>query len=293
MNDLLHSRAAAVTRTVIALIVLLVFWGAIGYTLWPELVPGLLRTVQSVRGIGAEEAESRYLDVRNNSDASDAQVRGVIRTLEIDYEAVLEFLGRSPGDPIPVLITNGYGPAMADGLRLNIFYDNGVLNLDTAPFFLVFLSQGEEFGFDTDFFLKGGFAIYVAEEVGRAQGFTGQPADAWVELLRQKGALLPLAEAWEAELPQSEEGLFDFLRALIESGSFVRWLVEGYGIEAVQELRDGLSLENVTEMSLAEAEEAWLASVTSQDLQPKPCRLALPGGSLLGALCEQLDEATR
>jgi hypothetical protein len=32
--------------------------------------------------------ESRYFDVRNNSDASDAQVRGVVRTLETDCEAI-------------------------------------------------------------------------------------------------------------------------------------------------------------------------------------------------------------
>jgi len=290
MNEPSDSRVAGVARTVVALVVLLVFWGAIGYTLWPELMPGLLRAAQSVRGIGAQEVESLYFEVGNNSDASDAQVRGVVRTLEADYEAILEFLGRAPGDPIPVLITNGAGPSMADGSRLNVFYDNGVLNLDTAPFFLVFLSQGEEFGFEVDFFLEGGLAIYVTEEVGRAQGFTGQPADAWVKLLRQKGALLPLSEAREVQTPEGEEGLFDFVRALIESGSFVRWLVESHGLETVGELRDGLSLENVIDLSLAEAEVAWLESVASKELQPKPCELALSGGSFLRAFCEQLEK---
>lgn len=289
MNELLDSRATSVARIIIALVVLVVFWAAIGYTFWPELMPGLLRTVQSARSIGAQEVESRYFDVRNNSDASDAQVRGVVRTLETDYKAILEFVGRSPGDPIPVLITNGVGPALADGFRLNVFYDNGLLNLDTAPFFLVFFSHGEGFGLDVNFFLEGGFAIYVTEEIGRAQTFTGQPADAWVELLRQKGALSPLAEAWETQVPDSEEVLFDFVRALLEGGSFVRWLIENHDIGAVWELRDGLSLENVVGMSLTEAEEAWLAAVVAQDLRPKPCLLAVPEYSVFREICRQLE----
>jgi hypothetical protein len=42
--------------------------------------------------------ESCYFDVRNNSDASDAQVRGVVRTLETDYEAIAQLVGGNFND---------------------------------------------------------------------------------------------------------------------------------------------------------------------------------------------------
>ena len=290
MVEKAERQAAGVLRTLIALVVLFLFWGAVVYTFWPEWMPHLLGVVQSVRGIGAESFESTYFDVRNSSGASAAQVREAVRLLETDYQAILEFLQLAPGDPISVLITDGYGPALAEGYRLNLFYGNGVLDLDTAPFFLAFLSQGRPFDLKVDLFVEAGFALYVCEEIGRAEPLIGQPADAWVSLLLAHDALLPLAEARQLDVPQNEQDLFDAVRALVESGSFVRWLIEKQGMGVVQELRAGLSVETVTDQSLAEAEEAWLASVMEKELEPQPCSRALTPGSLLGDFCKQLEK---
>ena len=289
MADASDSRAAGVLRTIIALVVLLAFWGATAYAFWPEILPALLRTVQSVRGIGAEEVESAHFEVRDNSSASEAQVRRAVERLEADYAAIHHFLGRQPEYRVPVLITDGRGPALTDGLRLNLFYDRGRTDLSTAPVFLVLLSEGELSMPGLNLFVEGSFAVYVVEEIGRAQDLIGQSTDAWVALLRQKGALMPLSEAWAVELPKGSGDSFDFVRALLEGGSFVRWLANERGFGAVQDLRSGLAPEEATGLPLAEAERAWLASVASQALHPQPCTEAVPGGSGLRGFCEHLD----
>ena len=140
-----ESRAAGLVHTLIAALFLLVFFGAIGYTFWPELMPALFRSVQTVRTLNAEQMASQYFDVRNGSQASEAQVSGVVKTLEQDYAAITEFLGIETGARIPLLFTDGPGPALADGAALNVFYDNGVMNIDTAPFFLALLADGKGF----------------------------------------------------------------------------------------------------------------------------------------------------
>jgi len=289
MNDLPDSRVAGIVRTVIAIIALLAFWSGIGYGFWPELAPrllGLLRLAQPLRTIGAEEVESQYFDVRNNSDASDRQVGRMVEQLEQDYVALTAFLGREPEDPIPVLLTDGNAPAYADRGTLYVFYDQGVISLDTAPFFLASVVAGPS---SASPFFDLGLSLYAVEETGLAGGMTGQPADAWVVLLQQKEALLSLEEAWSVEMPQDEEGLFDFFRAMMAGGSFVRWLVEQYGWDVVWELRAGGELEAVTGTPLYQAEADWLESIAAQDLRPKPCLLAVPGHPVFRGLCQQLE----
>lgn len=283
-------RVAGVLRTASALIVLLAFWGAVAYSFWPEILPALLRAVGFARGIGAQEVESRTFEVRNSSTADPAQLRHALDVLEADYVAIHQFLGRQPEVRVPVLIANGSGPAWSDGVRLNLFYDQGRFDLSTAPFFLVLLSEGDLSVPGMVLFVEGAFAVYVTEEIGRAHDLMGQPTDAWVTRFAQQGTLMPLAEAWAVGLPQGEE-LPALLRALLEGGSFMRWLADACGPGTLQELRSGLSLVDATGLSVAEAEEAWLASVASRALQPQSCAQAVPGDSPLYGFCEQLDSS--
>jgi hypothetical protein len=283
------SRTAGILRSAAALAVVLVFWGALGYTFWPELLPGLLRAVQSLRGIGAREVESTYFEVRNGSSAGEEEVRAAVRELDGDYAAIERFLGRRPAYRIPALITNGSGPALTDGLRLNLFYDGGTIDLSTAPFFLVLLSEGEIYVPDVDVFVEAGFAVWVVEGIGRAQPLIGQSSDAWVASWREAGTLVPLTEAQEVGVPGDGQDLARFVRAVLQGGSFMRWLANAYGAEAVYELRSGLGLEDITGLSLAEAEQAWLAAVAAEPLDPRPCAQAVPEGSVLRTLCQQLD----
>jgi len=288
-EDERSDRIAGLGRVVLAALALLLFWSAIGYGFWPELAPrllGLLRVAQPLRGIGAEEVESQYFEVRNNSSASDRQVQRMVERLEQDYVALAVFLGHEPEGRIPVLLTDGNAPAYADRGTLYVFYDHGVINLDTAPFFLAGLVAGPPSG---SLFFDLGLSLYVVEETGLAEGMTGQPADAWVVLLQQKEALIPLEEAWSVEMPEDEEGLFDFFRAMMEGGSFVRWLVEVRGWDVMWKLRAGGDPETVIGVPLYQAEEDWLAAVAAKDLRPKPCLLAVPGNPVFREVCRQLE----
>jgi hypothetical protein len=212
--------------------------------------------------------------------------------LETEYGAVQPYLGREIEHRIPVLIANGRGPALTDGGQLLVFYDDGNVDLSTTPVLLVLLSEGDLSVPGLHLFIEGGFAVYVAEEIGRAGPLLGQSSDAWVTLLRKQGQLLPLAEAWAADMPRNEREVQATVRTVLEATSFVRWLTETYGIEAVHELRDGLGMEEVTGLSLAEAERAWLDAVASRELEPQPCDQALPAGSPLRGFCDLLDNGS-
>jgi hypothetical protein len=284
-----EGRIAGLGRVALAALALLLFWSAIGYGFWPEFAPrlmGLLRWAQPLRAIGAEEVESQYFQVRNNSSASDRQVQRMVERLEQDYVMLTAFLGREPEAPIPVLLTDGSAPAYADRSTLYVFYDHGVISLEAAPFFLAYVIAGPP---SNSLFFDLGLSFYAVEETGLAGGLTGQPADAWVVLLQQKEALIPLEEAWSVEMAEDEEGLFDFFRAMVEGGSFVRWLVGTYGWDVVWEVRGGGDLEAATGVPLHQAEADWLAAIAAQDLSPKPCLLAVPGHPVFRGICQQLE----
>jgi hypothetical protein len=267
----------------------LIFWGALAYTFWPEIVPALLRIVGAVRGMGAKQVESAYFEVRNNSTADEAQVHRAVAQLEADYVAIHAFLGREPNYCVPVLIANGAGPALTDGFRLNVFYDRGAFDLSTAAFFLVLLNEGELSMSGTVLFVEGGFAVYVADGIGRARELIGQSPDAWVMLFQSNGLLLSLSDAWATDLPEGERELFAFLRAVLQGGSFIRWIADAFGPDAVRDLRNGVSLEDVTGLSFAEAEQAWLTAVSAQSVHPRPCAQAVPPSSPLYGFCDQID----
>jgi hypothetical protein len=279
-------------RTAIAVAVLLGFWAALGYTYWPEISVALLRVVQSARSVGATEVESTCFSVQDGSSADEALVRKVIAQLEADHAAIQGFVRNETGYRVPVLIADGQGPAWTDGVRLNLYHDQGVIDLSTAPFFLVLLREGYLSLPGTNLFLEGGYAVYVVEGIGRAQGLLGQSSDAWVTLWVQGDTFLPLAEAWGVELPQGEHQVADVLRALLEGASFVRWMAGAYGLDAVQDLRHGLSIKDVTGLSFPAAERAWLHDLSPHALRSLPCAEMVPRDSILSTYCEELDPAS-
>jgi hypothetical protein len=289
------TRAAGVVRTVCAATVLLVFWALLAYAYRLEVGAVLFRVLQSARGVGAIEIESPYFDVRDSSSAGETLVRDAVDQLEADYAAIRALLGQEHDHRVPVLVTNGTGPAFTDGTRLNVFYDGQQIDLSTAPFLLVPLSEGGLSVSGLSLFVEGGFAVYVAEEIGRAMPLLGQPADAWVTWLQQNGGLAPLSGVWGLDAaPQvslRDRNLPDVVRVLLQGGSFVRWVADAYGLDAVHDLRAGVSLEDVTGLSLPDAERAWLEAVSAKALSPKSCAGALPTGSLLRGFCDRWDRS--
>ena len=273
--------------------VLVGFWGALGYTYWPDILAALLRVVQLARGVGVIKVESTYLIVQNGSSAGETLVREAIAQLEADYLAIQSFLGDEMSYRVPVLVADGQGAAWTDGVRLNLFHDRGAIDTSTAPFFLALLREGDLSLPGTNLFLEGGYAVYVVEEIGRAQDLLGQSSDAWVTLWVRNGTFLPLTEAWGVELPRGERQVADALRALLQGGAFVRWVAGAYGLDAVKDLRHGLSLEDVTGLSFSQAERAWLNDEASHALRPLSCAEAVPKDSMLRVYCEVLDAPSR
>lgn len=290
-------RSGGVVRTVAAIAVLLLFWAGLARSLWPEFAPALLRIAQMAQGADAAVLQTEHMTVRNASRIDEATLHDVMVRLEADYAAIEAAArdqagaGEGTGTRVSVMVADGAGPALSDGVGLSLFNDGGRVDLSTAPFFLALLREGTLSMSGLRMFVDGGYAVYLSEEAGRAGALLGQSSDAWVVLLRDAGAYVPLPEAWDAGLPRGEREMGVALRVLLEGGSFLRWVAERYGPEAVWALRDGVPVYEVIGVPLAEAEGRWLAELSRRAIEPQPCREALPEASPLRDYCGALVPA--
>ena len=280
----------AVTRWAVSGVVLALFWGALLYEYWPELASSVMRLFNSARSAGAETVESRYFEVLNSSNASPRQLRAVVQELEGQYEAVTGYLDVAPTEPIPVLVVNGKGPGLPDGAQILINYDNGRMDTTLTPLMMVLLVEEIPINPAGGIAPAGGHALEVVEAAGLGDHLIRQPLDAWVTLLRQENGYIPLQEAWKVGVPNDEESLFYLIRALLESGSFMRWFSTSYGIDSSMRVAHGEPIESVSGQPLAELERAWLKSLDGQEIEPKSCEVVIPRASIFSIMCGKIRE---
>lgn len=285
MND--NRRA----RLIISGIVLAIFWSAILSDYWPSLAPAALRLINTTRAAGAPTMESTHFKVSNNSMASEAQVQEMIRALDKQYAAITRYTRATAPDQLPVLIVNGLGPAVIDGPQIMVNFDNGQIDTSLVPFFLVFLIEEIPINPAGEIAAPGGHALQVVEATGLGDELIRQPLNAWTLLLRQSHAYMPLEEAWKVEAPNDEESLYNLLRAMLESGSFMRWFTAKYGLDTAQRVARGETIENATGKSLAENEAEWLKWLDRQKVHPKPCEEVVPADRFIFIICKELAEA--
>jgi len=280
-------------RTIIAIVFVLAFVGVFEFSSPAELFSAVLRLFNSAREANAKPVnlESRTFDVRNSTDVSESMLRGAIRLMESDYDAITTFLGKPGGRRIPVVFVAGQEMAVYDGDKLVISVDKGAISTETVPFMLVLAAEDWTLQMDASFLYTAGYAVYVLEEAKLADTMMGQSTDAWVTLLRQKNALLGLEDISQRIKPGEIESPEIYLWAIIEGASFMRWVAEAYGLPAARAVVVGDSPQAVTGMSLTECEARWLASVEARKLDPRPCRLALSSSSMFNFVCRKLDES--
>ena len=106
-------------------------------------------------------------------------------------------------------------------------------------------------------------------------------------LMEQAGVRPSLVEAWEIGMPANAQDVVDMSAALLVAGSFVGWVADEQGIDAVTDLRYGMAVEETLGVSLQEAEQRWWAAIEAKGLDPRPCLEALPSGSPLRSFCAQ------
>jgi hypothetical protein len=165
------------------------------------------------------------------------------------------------------------------------------VDLSTAPFLLALLADGSLSLTEASLFVEGGYAVYVAEGIDQAAPALGQTSDAWVVWLRDRDTYIPLAEALSIGLPDSARAMDVGVRAVLEGGSFIEWVAERYGTDAVEEMRDGMPIDQILDMPVAAAEAEWLAEVTYRVTNARPCVEVVPEGGLLRSYCLSLDGA--
>jgi hypothetical protein len=276
-------------RLIVSGIILTVFYGALLFEYWPDLVPLLLRVTASARAAGAETIETRYFDVLNNSNASVAQIQVVVNALEVQYEAIVAYLEVPPPGKIQVLFVNGSGPALMDGTQLIINYENGLMDIEFTPLFLVWLIEEIPMAQESGFGCSGGYAIQVVEAAGLGESLIRQPLDDWAVLLQDNEAALPLEEAWRAPLPSDEDSAYNLMRSVLLSGSFMGWVREMYGLDTARHFCTGVAAEDLTGRTLAENEIEWLAALNHKAVEPESCEEVIPTDSIFYIMCGKLQ----
>jgi hypothetical protein len=295
-----ESHSANVIRTLVALTVFAAFLAAIGYSFWPDIAQMFLRVRDQTQSGDAHELESQYFMVKNSSDASESQVRGTLKMLDYQYETISNFLKKTSEVRITVNIQNGEGFSNLEGDDLTIYYNQGVFNLDTVPFLLVFILEGTEFMTDTRFAISAGYATYVQEEVSEGPSLFGQSSDGWVVLFREKNAFIPLADIIEMNVAEPPQGGTDIdeqnqfaimLQSIIEAGSLMRWIVDTNDIDTAREILAGADVESTLGMSLDEIESHWLKAIDDKKITSMSCPSAIPGSSYFAVLCRRLQSS--
>jgi hypothetical protein len=299
-------------RIALSLAVLGLFWGSVLREYWPDMVPGLMQTLNMARSVGAESIPSQYFDVRNNSKASEGRVQQMVAGLENEYNVLYSYLlsqdvaipvtganattapdssttGEDDGK-LPLLVVNGAGPAVADGENLVINYDDGYMDTSLAPLYMVIMLEGLPLDMSSGLVPAGGHALQVVESAGLGLKITYQPLDDWAVLLRRNGNYLPLSEAWPLGMPGNDAGTYDLLRGVLEAGSFMHWFTAQYGIDTAQRMAEGADILEITGKTLEENERAWLAVLDKQPLDPKPCRAVVPRDSMFYEFCAKIDQ---
>ena len=275
-------------RLIYAVLALALFWGALLVEYWPDLVSAVLRVVNSASSMGAETIESSHFEVRNNSTASEARIRQVVRTLEGQYDAIAEYTGTEPSEKIPVLFKNGKGPALTDGTQLLIDVNNDRADIDLIPMFLVWMIDGIPVDPQDGLVRAGGYALSVLEAADTGDTLIRQPLDNWAVLLRNRNAYLPLEEAWQVVMPSDEEGGYELMRGMLEAGSFMNWFSQQYGHEMARRLASGEPIEDLTGLTLEENEAQWLSALEAQEISPRACHAVIPETSLFYLMCRKL-----
>jgi hypothetical protein len=299
-------------RIALSLAILGLFWGSVLREYWPDLVPGVMQTLNLARSVGAETVPSRYFDVKNNSNASEGQVQQVVTGLEDEYTVLYSYLlsqdvgipatganvstasggstaGKNDGK-LPLLIVNGEGPAVADGENLIINNNNGYMDTSLAPLYMVIMLEGLPLDMSSGLVPAGGHALQVVEAAGLGQQITYQSLDDWAVLLRRNGNYLALKDAWPLGMPGNDQGTYDLIRGVLEAGSFMHWVTTQYGIDTAERLAEGDDIGDLTGKSLEENESAWLAALDKQPVNPKPCYEIVPKDSKFYDFCAKIDQ---
>jgi hypothetical protein len=277
-------------RILISCFILTAFFGAIISDYWSELLPGVMYLFNSARSVGAETVESQVFAVRNSSNATQAQVVAVVHTLENQFTAISRYVKMAPTEKLPLLIVNGRGPAMMDGTELVINYSDGVMDTDLAPLFLVLMIEEQPLNMDGGLVVMGGYGLHVVEASDQGKQLTRQTLDSWTVLLRKKNAYLPLEEALNARVPNDELSGYIFIRALLESGSFMKWFTSQYGLDATRAYARGGDIAALTGKALEANETQWLDTIAADaSIHPRSCGSVVPQSSLFRILCMGLD----
>lgn len=275
---------------ILSALMLIIFFGALITSYWTDLLSTAMRLVDSARAVGAENAESLFFVVRNSSNASPEQVRTLLNTLETQYRAISAYTKMSAPQKLPILIVNGTTPALLDGEQLVINFHDGKMESDLDPLYLVFMNEGLSLNVNAGLAAQTGHALQVVEAAGLGDGLIRQPLDAWVVLIRERKAYIPLDQAWAAPMPMDEQSGYTFFRAALEGGSFMKWFTAQYGLDTARQAAQGQNIAGLAGKPMRDLESAWLKYLDDKPAQPRKCSAVFPMENLFAILCRGLRQ---
>lgn len=222
------------------------------------------------------EYETEHFTIYYTAEVSPTQVLTVSQYLEAAWREIPAFLEREPPtSPIRVYIGLPSTSTEFPGDEVIILGNDTIAN-DYAVI-------PHEFthvlvGYSRVHWMGEGLAMYVEEQcpAGRYRGLAQIPVDSWsIGLLKANRWVSPLEFPKNWPLRDNPLAVFNEQRAYWESGSFVKYLIETYGLSLFWKMYDDpmgwFAAEKVYGKSIDALIEEWRQHLADSTIPPEDC----------------------
>jgi len=242
---------------------------------------GLIQLTAYVAGAqhpGPTPISSGHFVIDNRSNATPGELNAFLKVLNSAWDGVAHRLGKEPPSTIQVVLEEGRGVTNSRNGLLTFYRANDLRDYFVAPpHELVHLTTG----YVSDHHIEEGLAVWIAHALEpletRLFPQFAQSLDAWVTLYLENGTLLPLRRALRDPLDFDINGSVGDTTAwqtYTEMGSFLAWMADARGMDAVWKLWKRGTDERPPTIA-DDDEHEWLEAVKAKRLSPKPCIVAL------------------
>lgn len=234
----------------------------------------------------------------NNMEAPQETVDTIKDELCKAYENILQSIHTSyvPSEHITVFLNDGTPSwGLASKIVLDLSLENPSLVHELTH---SLLGYGGNFDTDNGYFTQEGYAVYMDDQFGKNE----LNLEKYMKHFLDSDKLIPISKLidpnqddhyFRAELPNKEEQSVLWGMSYIHAASFVKYLVETYGIEKFEQIYDKKDLAKKIEVvygkSVSEIEMDWLAFINNQPRFTYDEKLKLPDFYDTNTIILQLD----
>ncbi|WP_155592386.1 hypothetical protein [Lysinibacillus cavernae] len=212
-------------------------------------------------------------EIINNMEAPKKTVDTIKDELRKAYDDIMQSIHTSyvPSEHITVFLNEGTPSwGLASKIELDLSQENYPLVHELTH---SLLGYGGNFDTDNGYFTQEGFAVYMEDQYGKNELYL----EKYMKHFLDSDKLIPISKLidpnqddgyFRADLPNKEEQSVLWEMSYAHAASFVKYLVDIYGLDKFEQIYDKRDLANKIEevygKSVSEIEMDWLAFINNQ-----------------------------